>query len=226
MPTRFLALTLWAACVLAGPAHAAIIAEWDLTGQPGDQAASTASTSAAGITALDLSRGAGLTPNIGSNSINAAGWTGQDTDYFTLGFTVDAGSDVDLDALFVGARSSNTGPGMVGLFYSGDGFASSLATINLAPGTNFVNTEIDLTALPDLTGTVEFRFYAIGTTGANQSPMTAGGTFRLTDYFAGGAEARNLQFTGTIAAVPEPATCLMSLAGMALLSVAISRRRS
>jgi hypothetical protein len=62
----------------------------------------------------------------------------------------------------IDGRSSATGPGTIGLYYSGDGVTAALATFNQAPGANFVNSVVDLDSLPGLAGTVEFRLRQVG----------------------------------------------------------------
>ncbi|MCU0922668.1 MAG: hypothetical protein MUF16_20500, partial [Burkholderiaceae bacterium] len=106
----------------------------------------------------------------------------------------------------IDGRSSATGPGTIGLYYSGDGVTAALATFNQAPGANFVNSVVDLDSLPGLAGTVEFRLRQVGTTAANGGSTGANGTFRLTGYFESGVFERSAQFTGSVTAIPEPAT--------------------
>lgn len=185
---------------------AATVVEWDLLGQSGSQASVAASFDAANITGANLSRGAGLSGNAGANSLNAAGWNNQATDFFSFGFTADAGYSVDLEELYLGSRSSNSGPGSIGLFSSLDGFATALVTFNQAPGSNFVNSIVDLSGLPDITGSIEFRLMQIGSAAANGGATASNGTFRVTAYFENGAFNRNLGLTGTVTApVPVPA---------------------
>jgi hypothetical protein len=201
-------------------ASAQTVVQWDLTGAPGDQAF-TLGAGATGITPANLARGAGLVGNAGSNSMNAAGWNDLGpNDYFSFGFTPGAGVSVDLDDLYIGTRSSATGPGFLGLFSSLDGFTANLFTFTQAPGGNFVNSIVDVSALPDITGPVEFRIRALNTTSAGGGTVGAAGTFRVTAYFVGGQFDRNLQLTGTI--VPTPgALGLLGLGGL----VATRRRR-
>ena len=206
--------------------HAALVAPWDLSGQPGTQVTSTALVLASGITGGLMARGAGLGPQTGSNSFNSAGWSSQNTDYLSLSLTVAAGSSLDLQTLSVGTRSSGFGPGSIGLFYSGDGFTTAITTI-AQPGTSFVNSAIDLTALADVTGALEFRFYQIGTTAASGGTSTAAGTFRLTDYL-NGATDENLSLTGTVstaAAVPLPAAAWLMVAGLGAMGASVRRKR-
>jgi hypothetical protein len=216
---------------MAGSAQAATIAQWDLLGEPGNQV-STEGAAPLNVVALDLTRGGGVTASAAANSFSASGWQTSpaanpagDEDFFSLGFTVADGFEVDLEALYIGHRSSNTGPGTMGLFYSGNGFASPLASFTLSGGV-FRNDIVDLSGLDPLTGLVEFRLIEIGNDDAVPPGSTAtGGTYRVTAYFEGGAFNRNLQFTGEVtrsATVDAPAGAALSL--LALLGVMARRR--
>lgn len=215
-----------AAFVVAGLAVASAnasvtLSQWVLLGAPGNQASTAGSGAPANITAGSLTRGAGLAGSTASNSFSSSGFTGETTDYVSFGFNVDAGFSVNLDSIYIGTRSSNTGPGTIGLFYNGDGFTNALATISQAPGNNFVNSILDVSALTGLTGNVEFRLYAIGSTAANGGSTSSSGTFRVTAYFENGAFNRDFQITGTV--VPTPgALALLGLGGL----VATRRRRA
>ena len=136
-----------AAGLAASVASADVITSWTNFGQPGSQAASPVNVQATNVTGAALTRGAGLTANAGTNSLNSAGWDSLAAgDYLSFGFSVSAGYAVDLDALWIGARSSNSGPGFLGLFYSGDGFSTNLFTFTQS-GTANNNQIIDLSSL-------------------------------------------------------------------------------
>jgi hypothetical protein len=215
--------TFAAAAVLAtvaGTASADVITSWTNFGQPGDQAASPVNVEATNVTGIDMTRGAGLGANTGGNSLNSNGWDGLDADdYISFGFTVDAGYSVDLDTFWFGSRSSNSGPGDMGVFYSVDGFTTPIYTFTQS-GTNFNNAIADVSALTGLTGTVEFRIAALSDTRADGGTGISGsGTFRVGDHFDG-SNFTEVRFEGTV--VPAPASAaLLGLGGL----VAVRRRR-
>jgi hypothetical protein len=215
-------VVLAALVAVAGSAAASneVITSWINFGQGGNQASSAVGTQAANVVGNVLTRGSGLTASAASNSLSASNWQFSDAnDYFTFGFTVDAGYSVDLGSLWLGSRSSNTGPGLMGLFYSGDGFASSLHTFDQSPGSNFVNSIIDLSGLTGLTGTVEFRIAMLADVAANGGTVSSSGTFRVGDHFDG-SNFTEMRFVGKV--VPAPASlALLGLGGL----VAGRRRR-
>ncbi|WP_169980745.1 PEP-CTERM sorting domain-containing protein [Tautonia rosea] len=209
----------------AGVAQAETIVSWATFGQPGNQDFTPVLNEAAGVTGTNMTRGAGLTPNPGNNSFNSAGWTGEDTDYIEFGFSVDAGLFASLDSLFLGSRSSNTGPGTIGVFTSLDGFSSSIFEIQQS-GTNFTNSIIDLSSLGPITGDFSLRLIQIGTTAANGGTTLAGGSFRIGDYFDG-STFTTLQITGEIRAIPEPSSVVLMGLGIAgLASMARLRQQN
>jgi hypothetical protein len=219
--TRSLLALALAAAIQPALAAPVTVVDWRLTGQPGDQATVAANSAAAHITGSSLTRGPGLTGATAANSMNASGW--HPGEYFEFGFTVATNYYVDLDRLYLGTRSSATGPGSLGLFWSGDGFSSTLFTFNQAPGGNFVNGAIDLAGLRGLTGAVNFRIRNLGNTAANGGTIGTAGTFRVTDYFVGGSFDRNMQLTGTVNLIPLPAAGW--LLGSALLGMTGLARR-
>jgi hypothetical protein len=174
----------------ASPASAINIVRYDLAGAAGNQLSQSPTSTASNITGLNITRGAGLATSTAVNSFSSSGFEGaavapSSNEYVEFGFTVDAGYTVSLNNLKVGTRSSNTGPGTIGLFSSVDGFASPLRSIT-QPSTTNVFTTIDLSNLAGLTGTIGFRFYEIGNTAPNASATTSAGTFRLINFDSNG----------------------------------------
>lgn len=102
--------------VTMSPASAALVAQWDMTGQLGTQVTQAASTVATGITGAVLSRGAGIAATAAGNSFNSNGWSAQATDYVSFLFNIAAGQTLTLDNFTVGTQSSATGPGTIGLY--------------------------------------------------------------------------------------------------------------
>jgi hypothetical protein len=229
--TIHLLTALSALTLLATSTQAITIASWDTFGEPGDQV-STAGTGSPNAAADAMVRGPGLIPNAGANSFNSRGWNaapvlppGLDLDYVQFGFDVDPGFSVNLDTLIIGTRSSNTGPGTIGVYTSLDGFAVPVATL-LQPGEAFVNSVIDLSALGSVTGAFDIRLIEIGNTQADGIGVTTStGTFRVVDFFDGNTFS-DTQITGTTtASIPEGGFTL-GLLGLGLASLALARRKS
>jgi hypothetical protein len=209
------------AMLTATASYATTIASWDMLGEPGDQAF-TSGVGSPNVTANDMLRGAGLIPNAGNNSLNSRGWASiSPDDYVEFGFTVGAGFFVSLDDLIIATRSSNTGPGTMGIFTSLDGFSIPIATL-IQPGDGFLDSVIDLSGLGPVMGGFSVRLLEIGNTQADGMGATAdGGTFRVVDFLGPGGFV-DTQFTGTLQ-VPAPPT--LSLLAAGLIAAVFFRRR-
>lgn len=210
-------------------AQAALVAEWNMTGRNGLQLVTPGGV-ATGLTGGTWVRGSGLIRNSGPDSMSASGWDGGANDYLGFTVTVEEGSALFLDRLSIGTRSSSSGPGSIGLFYSGDLFANALATVQQGPGNNVVYSVMDLSALPALTsGSLEFRLYQIGANAADGGATSpTSGSFRITDYFSGGVD-RNITLEGavvTASSVPVPAAGWLLLLGLGALvtRIPVARR--
>jgi len=214
--------------------QAALIVDWDLTGNAGTEATEPANSTSPNVTGVAITRGLGLTAlNGAGNGFNSEGWEGAavaaaSTEYFEFGFTVAAGYSVDLSQLKIATRSSGTGPGTVGLYTSLDSYASPLATFTQGNAT-FLNSLVDLSSLAPVTGTFLVRLIEIGNIDANPPGATAaGGTYRIAEYQGTvGGPFENVEFSGTLippaAAVPLPAGVLV-FAGVAGFA-GLARRR-
>lgn len=209
-------LFLSATLSIAGP-----LVQYDLTGAPGNQATQPATFTASGLTALAISRGAGLNAVAANNSFNSSGWNSLGaTDYVELGFTV-TGEPVFVDDFILATRSSNTGPGTIDVQVSIDGGAfTSLTTITQAPGESFKNLVLDVNLVANSSFVV--RFFSANGIAANGGAIGAQGTWRLTNNLSGGVFTP-VTLTGT--AIPEPSTLLLGGVGLATLAGAAWRRR-
>lgn len=212
---------LIAIAATSGAAMAQVtLTEWDVVGQPGSQVTQPATFSAANVTGETATR-FGNTPSTGSNAFTGNNWSVGG--YFAFGVTIDAGYQADLDTLFIGTRSSGTGPGFLGLYSSLDGFANPIFNF-VQSGSSFLNSAVDLSSLGTVTGNVEFRVVVQNDANANGTGSIAGtGSFRITNYFVDGTFDRNWQITGEVSLIPSPASAsLLALGGL----VATRRRRA
>jgi hypothetical protein len=203
--------------------YATTIASWDMLGEPGDQLF-TSGAGSLNVTAADMLRGAGLIPNAGDNSLNSRGWASTSAaDYVEFGFTVAPGFFVSLDELIIATRSSNTGPGTMGIYTSLDAFTIPIATL-VQPGDDFLDSIIDLSGLGPVMGAFTVRLLEIGNTQADAvGATTDAGTFRIVD-FLGPSGFVDTQFTGTLQVpVPDPSTLYLLAPG--LLALVLVRRR-
>jgi len=207
----------------AGTASASMtLASWNMAGQPGDQEY-TAGIDSDYATAENMDRGTGLTPYATYNSLSSVGWAGIDADdYVEFGFTLADGYKALLNELWIGTRSSGTGPGTIGVYTSLDDFTNPVFTIT-QPNSTYVNSVIDLSVLGTVTGSFYVRLIEIGNTQADGSGDTADtGTLRITDHYDAGTYT-DVQFTGDVSVVPLPAAAW--LFGSGLVGLAGLRRR-
>lgn len=173
-----------------------VVAAWNMAGQPGNQT-TTPGAAPPGVTALDLVRGEGLQPAAGVNAMSSNGWTAAAGRFYAFGFVVGEGREVELQELRLATRASNGGPRELALRWSVDDFTTDLATWEQA-NDQFLNQTIDLAGRGPLTGTVEFRVVATGTTSVAGETITPTGTLRVGNYFDGSTSAGWFGLTGEV----------------------------
>jgi hypothetical protein len=206
-------------CWLAAPASAALI-EYDLTGKAGSEISDPATFVATGLTALDLSRGSGVIPIAGANSLNSSGWDDlSQNDFVTFGFNLINGYTAMVSQLTLALRSSGTGPGFMNLLYSADGGPETLLTTLTMPNAQFLDE--NLTFAP-VSVTTSFRVFlrAANTTSASGGVIGSAGTFRVGDYSPNaGASFLPVTIDGStsVTATPEPSTTILGALGITML---------
>lgn len=204
--------------LLITPAWALTISSWDMTDQLGDQTTTTGLGSTM-VAANAMTRGAGLGLDSGGNSMNSKGWDGTNSnDYFQFGFTVAAGFTSTLDQLFIRTRSSDTGPGTLGVYTSLDGYTAPVHTL-VQSGDSYLSSSIDLSGLGPIMGSFAIRLIEIGDTQADGKRATQSiGTFRITNYNGTSSPTR---ITGSTNAVPDGGSSLpLMILGLSTLTFA------
>jgi hypothetical protein len=217
--------------------HAAQVVAWNLgnnpdfsPGIPGNIIAAPSTASAPNIVGIPITRGPGLTAPAAftESDFTSVGWESAadsttSNEYLQWGFNVASGFQVKLDKLLIGFNPSNASPGLMGLYTSLDNFASPVAQFDF---TGFVSDFApDLSALPAISGEFRARLYQIGNLNLNGTTTVATNLFRIEEYdpdYDVEDDFMDVQFTGAVQAVPEPAAAFLAAIGAA--GVAIVRR--
>ena len=129
--------------------------------------------------------------------------------YLSFTLTMDAGQQFDLTHIELSSRHDANAPGKVALFASTNGFASSFqigGDLDISGGTTWGTLNFDDGSAAAFTGALEFRIYSWGALG------TAAGNWDVDEVWV----------NGSVTAVPEPASAVLMLGGLALLA---GRRR-
>ncbi len=132
------------------------------------------------VTVSGISRGSGITGNVGNDRYNARGWDSpllDLDDYFEFTLTPSSGYQLDfLNFMYSGTSSSPDGPTAFAFRSSIDGFTVDIPTANATGST------IDLSgaSYQGITPAITFRFYAWGA-------ATRTGTFSIDNFTFNGA---------------------------------------
>jgi hypothetical protein len=223
------AVAMVAVMAAAGSADAALVAQWDLTGKSGSEVYDAATYAATNVTGVNLTKTSGLTGNAAANGFGSTGWNtaGQ---YYQFGFSVAAGYQAKLTDLWIGTRSSGTGPGSIGVYGSFDNFAhQTLLTTFAQPSAVYLNSKVDLTSLTAITGTYLVRLQEIGSNSAAGGTTAGTGTFRMSNYYDGTTYTPT-GFNGDVTPAPTPTPTPIPAAawllGSGLMGLAGIRRRN
>ncbi len=146
-----------------------VVATWDLTAQPGNQASTPASATAPGGMAGDITRAPGLVAMTGAGSINSNSWptaaTLDLTAYYTISVTPPSGCTLSLTAAALDAKASGTGPKSCAVATSDDNFTQTATCSTSAPS-------VPVLSVSGANGAVEVRIYGY-------AAMSAAGTLRV-----------------------------------------------
>ena len=180
-----------------------------------------ATTIASGVTALDLSRGPGISKNTGL-TYNSKDWTTAGTidgdDYLQWGWS-DATIPFNLTDLDIRYDRSGTGPKQLEIFLSTNGgafqsvFSDSSVDVN-----DETHLDIDLTGFTNVTSAT-FRLFAF-------DADSAAGTFDIENSasISNGSVDGGIAVSG--ASVPEPSVLILTLLGAAIAGGSRLLRRS
>ncbi len=147
----------------------------------------------------------------GSYAISMSGFTGTapGTSYFSVTLTPNSGYQLDIASLSFGSRSTSTGPTAFAIRSSADNYAANLASGSLTnDGSWYSSGSISIT-LSAVTTATTLRIYGSGAS-------SAAGTLRLDD----------ISFAGSVTPIPEPSTYAAIFGTLALVGVALHRRRA
>jgi len=226
LPMKRLFVTSIIALTLLKSADAAAILAWNTFGNAGTETTEPSFSNDAGVSAANLTLGAGVTAAANGNRFGGNAWfdTG-DTNPTTLAESV-AGNDyiqfivTPVDGFSVSVTSfvfswdhSSTGPGSLTLRSSADGFTSDLGGVTGLAASITTGNTINITTVPDFTTSTTFRLYGFG---ATASTGTGG--------FDTASSVVNVQLNGTVDPVPEPTSIPLVVGGVGTLL--LFRRRS
>lgn len=140
------------------------------------------------------------------NAYDATHWDSPG-DYFTFTIDPDSGYAFSGTSLAFDARVTDSGPQTLSLFSSHGGFENEIVSFTNTNGILFGTYEADITSIVTSASPVEFRIFGAGAS-----------------FWSGKFQIDNVSLTGTISAVPEPATSA-AITGLGVLGFSLWRRR-
>jgi hypothetical protein len=151
--------------------------EWNTFGNTGLETTEPSVFNATGISAANLTTGAGVDPDANGNRFGGDSWfdTGNtnpttlaesvaDNDYIEFVVTPTAGYSFTPTSFVFNWERSGTGPTGVTLRSSNDGFVADLGSVTGLPNSLTVGNTISITGLTNLTSAITFRLYGYGAT--------------------------------------------------------------
>lgn len=205
---------------------------YTFTGSPGNQASEAVDANPIGALFSDLTRGPGIVPAAGVDSMNSSGWTAGSSidpnDYYEWTITPLAGFALDLTEFDINFQRSETGPRSLDVRNSLDGFGAFRLLITVGDdtanhGVGAGNGSGAMWDVDDITTPVTFRIYGF-------DAEDASGDVRL--GVKAGEEAdflpnhlfMTVDITEAATEVPEPASLV--LFGTSVAGLIAKRRHS
>ncbi len=176
-----------------------VLAQYDFTGAPGNQASTAAAYVDSNMTASNVTRGPGITAQAYANSMTSTNWTTSTTpdqnDYYSFGvWTPSPGSSMTLTSLQWATQVSSDGPTKYKLRSSLDNFTTDVDYGDFAYYTMALEVNLWLgSKFSNLTGPIEFRLYGYGNLAGSST-----GQLRLLDYGNPGSLSYGLFVEGTV----------------------------
>lgn len=166
----------------------------------------------------------GVIQNAGANSYNSRNWNltstfNENDNYISFKLEPVSGFQMTLTSLQYAINGSNTAPGTGRWGYRVGTGAFTLQDPFSIPFT--LSSSLSIWDFPDFTTdqTVEFRFWAYGSTSINGGTPSANGTVRI-----GNIAGNDLILNGSTEIIPEPSTAVLVALGL-LGAYQFSRRR-
>jgi len=211
---------------LVATAQAQILLSWDVQGTgtlnntgylQNSTATGITSTTGLGRTTVAWSSAGN---SFSSNTWNLTNTFNEATNYINFSFTVDSGYAGTITSLSYAMNGSNTAPATQVW-----GYRINSGAFVLSSDLPITNPAVSSLATWDFSDagitagdTVEFRFWAYGTTSINGGTSAVGGTTRIANI-----TGNDLVLNGSVSLIPEPSTYALLGLGFAAL-VALRRR--
>jgi hypothetical protein len=206
------------------------VLSWDMQGVAGNSTSALAPFVATNLETtggLNTLTRTGLTPVTSANTFNSNNWNITDTfdesnKYLSFSLTPSSGFQITATNLSYALNGTNTGPntGRWGYKIGSGSFVlqDTFTLANPAPSSLSTWTFTEFTT----TETVEFRFWAYGSTSISGGTSATGGGVRVTNI-----TGNDLVLNGSVTAVPEPSTiAFMGFSALGLCFYLWRRRRA